>query len=182
MANDHSRRAATIIAPATGQTGAEKIAAEPGFPKPVYYLTLDTFDLYKFVPGDTSTADDYNVIDPQGGGTSGRYIRIVPGGDPLGDDLTDADATLTVAQGRAHVLPTSTLTDNRTATLSTTGAQVGDRKIISRQDQEAYTYTVNNGLDDSAIAMLNASTKQWVEFLYKSAAAGWIQLAAGPLL
>lgn len=176
------RRAATVIPAPSGSTSAAKIGQEPGSPTPVYLLAEDTGALYRFVPADTTTADAVNVIAPTGG-THGRFIRAQ--GDPHGANLTATAAqTLTMAQGTIRVLPTTvTLTEAITLTLSVTGAQAGDTIRIVRENTDAYTVAVNNGLDDSSIATLAADgTARWIDLTYRSDAAGWYQSAAGALL
>ena len=62
-----------------------------------------------------------------------------------GSDLTNADVTITVAQGKWRKLPVSTLSAGHTVTLSTTGAVAGDQIEITRLDATANTYAVIDG-------------------------------------
>jgi len=62
-----------------------------------------------------------------------------------GADLTNADATITIAQGGWRVLSAATLTANRAVTLSPTGARAGDEVLITRLDATAFTFTIVNG-------------------------------------
>jgi hypothetical protein len=176
----YGRRSATVIAAPSGTTSLAKLAQEPGEPTAKWVVLEDTGDLYRWVPHDTSTADGFNVVNPTGGGTAGRFIRVVA--NRFGADLGDADATITVADGLVRVLPSVPLTDNRSLTLGTAGAIAGDTIRIVRNDTAAFTVTVKNGLDASTIAVLDAATEQWIECKYRSAAVGWIQTGAGALL
>jgi hypothetical protein len=63
----------------------------------------------------------------------------------MGASLTDADQTLVIGDGGRRVLPDSTLTDNRTKTLGTSGAVAGDVIEIARLDTEAFTMAIVNG-------------------------------------
>lgn len=75
-----------------------------------------------------------------------------------GAALTDAPATITVAQGKWRVLPAATLTATRAFTLSTTGAVAGDQITITRLDATANTITiVNGGAGAGTIATLPVS-------------------------
>ena len=62
-----------------------------------------------------------------------------------GSDLTNADVTITVAQGKWRKLPATTLSAGHTVTLSTTGAVAGDQIEITRLDVTANTYAVIDG-------------------------------------
>ena len=62
-----------------------------------------------------------------------------------GSNLSDADLTITVAQGRVRELPVNTYTGDRTVTLSTTGAVKGDSITIVRYDVTGFKMTVVNG-------------------------------------
>ncbi len=62
-----------------------------------------------------------------------------------GSDLTNADVTITVAQGKWRKLPATTLSAGHTVTLSTTGAVAGDQIEITRLDATANTYAVIDG-------------------------------------
>lgn len=59
--------------------------------------------------------------------------------------LLDANATLLCTTASEFLLATSTLTANRTVTISATGAVVGEAIRIIRLDKTAYTLTVVNG-------------------------------------
>lgn len=69
----------------------------------------------------------------------------LPGAQSAGAALTNADVTITVAQGKWRKLPVSTLSGNHTCTLSTTGAVAGDQIEITRLDATANTYTIIDG-------------------------------------
>jgi len=74
---------------------------------------------------------------------SGRIWPVLTG--EMGTALTDADATITVADGQRRVLSDGTLTDNRSVTLGTSGAVLGDTIDIARIDTEAFTLAIING-------------------------------------
>lgn len=81
-----------------------------------------------------------------------------------GADLTDAPATITVAQGKWRVLPAATLSATRAFTLSTTGAVAGDQITITRLDATANTITVvNGGAGAGTLATLPVSTTGFVK-------------------
>src|SRR3990167_11043240 len=69
-------------------------------------------------------------------------------GPVAGANLTDASVSL-AADADAPLtwrrLPASTLSGNRVLTLSTTGAQKGQQILLTRDDAEAFTYTIANG-------------------------------------
>ena len=127
-----------------------------------YEMPLDVPALFKWVAGDTSTADDVTVL-THTGGTAGRWIRVRL--DVLGDDLTDADATIYVTGNFRRELPAATLGDNRTLTLGTTNAAAGDELTIVRRDVGAYTYQIDNGgAGGGTLCTLPVSTAYWADF------------------
>lgn len=63
----------------------------------------------------------------------------------MGAALTNADATVTIGGGGRRVLPDATLTANRTVTLGTSNAVLGDVIEIVRLDTEAFTLAIVNG-------------------------------------
>jgi hypothetical protein len=80
-----------------------------------------------------------------------------------GADLTDAPATITVAQGKWRVMPAATLSVTRAFTLSTTGAVAGDQITITRLDLGAFTMTVvNGGAGAGTLATLPVSKVNYV--------------------
>lgn len=98
-------------------------------------ITAPTLGLAQYF---SDTFDNLACKDP-----SGRVWPLLLGA--MGGALTDADATLTIAAGGRRVLPASTLSANRTVTLSTGGAVAGDVIEIVRLDVGAYTLAVVNG-------------------------------------
>ena len=81
-----------------------------------------------------------------------------------GAALTDAPATITVAQGKWRVLPAATLSATRAFTLGTTGAVAGDQITITRLDTTANTITVvNGGAGAGTLATLPVSTTGFVK-------------------
>lgn len=123
-------------------TTISALSAEAGPAVPHYAAVLENGRLYTWVPDDETTADAYCYLAATGG-YPGRW-RIV-GGDVKGADLTDADATLTVAGKLLRYLPAATLSANRTLTLSTAGAVAGLVLTIVRLDVGAFTVAVVNG-------------------------------------
>jgi hypothetical protein len=174
MANP--RRAATILQPVAGSTGLAKIAAERGEPTPKWVVNEDTGDLYRWVPGNTDTADGFNIIEAASG-TVGRFHRVVA--DRHGVDLGDADATITVAQGLIRIIPDIPLTDARTITISATGAKPGDEIELVRQDTSANTITVIDAVTTNTIATLDAGLAIVARFRFRTA--GWYQSWPGTL-
>jgi hypothetical protein len=63
----------------------------------------------------------------------------------MGADLTDADQTLTIADGGRRTLPESTLTDTRAKTVSDSGAVRGNVIELVRYDTSAEVCTVAYG-------------------------------------
>ena len=85
------RRAITVL------TTASLMSSEPGPFTPRYYFALDTEQFYRFAPGSTATADDYEVFEPSGG-TAGRFLRLAGVGGTMTvatlADLPDAQSGL----------------------------------------------------------------------------------------
>lgn len=85
----------------------------------------------------------------------------------MGAALTDADATITVAGGNRRVLSASTLTDNRTITLGTSGAANGDTIEIVRFDTGAYTVAVvNGGVGAGTLLTFAVSARLYAKFKF----------------
>lgn len=82
---------------------------------------------------------------------------------PLGANVGDSNATLTVGQPPIQQW-TSALTANRTVTLATTGALNGDRFRIVRTGLGAFTLTVG------AVKTMPAATAAWAEVHYDGTA------------
>lgn len=93
--------------------------------------------------GTSSASAGSTVIVPDAG--SGRWLALSSKAAPAGTDLTDAPATITVAQGSWRKMPAATLSATRAFTLGTTGAVAGDQIEITRLDTTANTMTVVNG-------------------------------------
>ncbi len=124
------------------------IEADRGAQTTRYAIPEDRPVLYEWVPGDTSTIDSLNVLGHTGG-TTGRWIarQALEGVTPdKGSNLTNADETLTwTLFTKWRVLPASTLTANRTKTLSATGVTAGARLDITREDVTNFTMPIVNG-------------------------------------
>jgi hypothetical protein len=86
----------------------------------------------------------------------------------------DADATLSVTGGAPVQRYTTTLTANRTVTLSTTNAQNGDRfRVVRTAGDSGGTWTVSVG------GLKSLSQNQWCDVEYTGSA--WVLTAYGTL-
>jgi len=169
MANP--RRAATI------RTSVAAMEADIGPAIQHFNVPLDMPALYKFVVGDTSTADSVAVLG-HNGGTAGKWIRVRM---PLaGANLTNADATIQVGGNYWRVLPAATLTANRQLTLGTTNAAAGDVITITRLDAEAFTYAVlNGGPAAGTLVTLPVSVKAFADFYFDGT--DWLLMRAAQM-
>jgi DNA-binding transcriptional regulator YdaS (Cro superfamily) len=85
----------------------------------------------------------------------------------MGATLTDADATIQIGDGGRRVLPASTLSDNRTITLGTTNAVLGNVIEIARLDVEAFTLAiVNGGVGAGTLATFAVSAREYASFRF----------------
>lgn len=89
-----------------------------------------------------------------------RYLPIGWIGS-VGANLTDADQTVTIAEGALRQIPDGTLTQTRTKTLSTSGAEIGHRWALWKLDA-GQTATVTNA--GGGGGSWNYSEKVFVEF------------------
>lgn len=97
-----------------------------------------------------SSPQGVNAIAVNLAGGSSSVTGVLPNlniheGQAAGAALTDAPATITVAQGYWRTMPAATLSVTRAIALSTSGAVAGDVITITRIDVGAYTMTVVNG-------------------------------------
>lgn len=112
--------------------------------------TVYTSDDQTFVVAPAATKPVMGVLEEVVSATSG-YVRIEPPTahakalPAKGTDLTNADATILVTQGKWRTLPAATLNAAHALTLGTTGAVIGDMLHITRLDATANVYTVTNG-------------------------------------
>ena len=90
----------------------------------------------------------------------------------VGTDIGDADITLTVGDAPIQLYDT-TLTANRTVTLSTTGATNGDKFRIVRTGLGAYT------IDVGGLKTMPSATAAYVEVSFNGTA--WILTGYGTL-
>src|SRR5688572_9123802 len=88
-----------------------------------FRIHLDHGEIHRWVPDSELVEDGWVVIEPTGGGVSGRFVLIRRPDN--GADLTNANATITVGQKRWRRIPADTLSTNRTITLGTTNAAAG---------------------------------------------------------
>jgi hypothetical protein len=142
-----------------------------------YAVVLELGKIFAWNLYGTQTHDGITVIAPQSGGPgAGRWVAVRH--DERGDDLTDADVTISVSGKRTRVLPAATLTANHTLTLSTTGAVLGDELLIVRNDATAYTYTlINGGAGAGNVAAMPISNRAWC--LARFDGTNWIHLSSG---
>ena len=132
---------------------------------------------FKWVVDDTSTADDFTVLDASGG-TSGQWVRQRV--SITGDDLTDADATIHVGGKFLRQLPAATLGANRTLTLGTTNAATDDVLRVVRYDVGAYTYQIDNGgAGGGTLCTMPVGTAYWAEFRFDGT--DWVLIGGGAL-
>jgi hypothetical protein len=143
-----------------------------------YNMPLDMPALFKWIVGDTTTADDVTVISHQGG-TPGRWHRVRL---PIkGADLTDADEDVGVGGNYWRVLPAATpLTDNRIKTLVTTNAAEGDLITITRLGLGSYTMAIaNGGAGAGTLFTLPSGAAWWCRAYFDGT--DWLAHSAGAL-
>ncbi len=159
------------------------MAADLGFEVPRYAVPLDRPVLYKWVPGNTDSANNLDTI-AHSGGTTGRWkqVGILPGVTAdKGTNLTDANQTLTWSNTTAwFAIPTATQTANRTKTLSASGVTAGARVEITRLDTTAFTTAiVNGGAGAGTIFTFPGGIQYWAMFYFDGT--DWSLRAAGAL-
>ncbi len=162
----------------TIKTSAANMATQRGPTIPHYNIPLDLPSLFKWIPGGSDTVDSVTVFGYQGG-TPGVWRRVrLP---LLGDDLTNADATIDPQGNYIRQLPAATLDDDRVATMGLTNALAGDMITIVRLDVGAYTYTINNGGPAAGtLTVLPISAKAFADLYFDGT--NWIVLRSGLLL
>lgn len=154
MANP--RRTATIMSTVAA------IEADPGPAIAHYAIPLDRPALYRFSVGDSTTVNHTTVLGCNGG-TSGRWLQVssFPNPNDLGANLTNADVSITLAQGRTRKLPSVPLTANHTCTLLTTDAGPGDELTLVMLDVSAWTYAIINGGVGAGTLFTKAAGQKW---------------------
>lgn len=153
------------------------IEADRGPDVEKYAVPLDAPRLYKWIVGSSDTADSVTVLSHMGG-TAGRWKlqRVTD----KGANLTDADVTITIAQGTWRTLPTI-LSANRVCTLGTTNAAAGDMIELTRLDAGAFTYAVvNGGVGAGTLVTLPISQRWWARFYFDGT--NWLRRAESQLL
>ncbi len=107
-------------------------------------------------------------------------------GDPTSVALTDASATITLAQGAWRSMPAATMTTDRTITVSTAGASLGSTMRITRKDLTAFHLsTVDGGAGTPTLAVMPGGrfAEIWIVFDGTNwQAADISSLSAAPLL
>jgi hypothetical protein len=91
------------------------------------------------------------------------------GDESLGADLTDADATITIAGAAWRVLPPATLSTNRVVDIDNTSAVDEETITIDRQDTTANTLTIRDNAN-ATIFTFPASTA--MKCVFRKAAGG----------
>ena len=129
----------------------------PGPGQEEYRIHLDSGVMHRFAVGDTKTAEGWDVVAPSGGAT-GNWLAVLE--PDQGDDLGNANVTITVGQKRWRVLPAATLTGNKTITLGTTNARDGHTIEITRLDTTAYTLAIVNGGSGGGTLMTMAASER----------------------
>lgn len=153
------------------------MAADVGPAIEEYNVPLDYPALYKWIVGNTATADSVAVI-AHNGGTVGRWhlVRL-----PVkGADLGDASVTLTVGGNRWRRIPAATLGANRILTLGTANAAAGDMLTVTRLDTGAFTVAINNGGPAAGtLTTLPVSARWWAAFYFDGT--NWLLHSAGQM-
>ena len=116
-----------------------------------------------------------------GAGTSAWVLvgyGILPSAEvmALSADKGDADATLTVGTSERTSRWATTLTADRTATLSTTGAYTGARFRVIRTEAATGNFSL---IVAGAATLIRLAVGQWADFEYTGSA--WILVASGNL-
>lgn len=142
-----------------------------------YRFHIDKPGMFRWVPGDSSTDDDWTTLEPSGG-TDGAWLLV--GTKDKGADLTDASVTITVGQGAWRRLPAATLSSNRTVTLGTTNAREGYVLELTRLDVGAYTLAVvNGGSGAGTLLTMPVSSRYWARFYFDGT--DWLLRAGGAI-
>ncbi len=120
------------------------LAAQRGYARSRHWAyVVDNGLMYRWVADDTTATNGLTVIGHTGG-DAGRWHAIF-GDTAASAALGNADATLSIGSGTIFTMPASTLSDDRTLTLSPTGVPVGAVVTIVRNDLSIYTIAVVNG-------------------------------------
>jgi hypothetical protein len=172
MSADKPRPAAAIRA------SVAEVRNDIGPPIQRYVIPLGNPRLFAWTLGNTDADDGWTTI-AHSGGTAGRWKRVAA--PDQGDDLTNTDATITVAGGPWRVLPAATLSANRTNTVDVTGAVEGDTLEFTRLDTTAHTVTwVNGGPAAGTLATMPVSARSRVLFYFNGT--NWVHRASGLML
>jgi hypothetical protein len=140
------------------------LSTEPGPRTDERYAYVKSLGaMFRWELGASDTTDDLNFIG-HSGGSPGRWHRIVT--TDRGANLTNASVSIDVSGNRWRVLPASTLTANRTCTVEPDAAQEGDVIVISREDAEAYTYSIVNGGPSAGTLATLGSSGGFVELYF----------------
>jgi hypothetical protein len=126
---------------------------------------------YAYSNVSTPAANGNTIINPQGSQTVNRaWLSDYEG---VSADQGDANKTLTVGSNHKTMRWATTLTANRTVTLSTTGARQGDRFRIVRTGLGSFT------LDVGGLKTIGSATAAFVDAEYNGSA--WVLSGYGAL-
>lgn len=154
------------------------VESEFGPDLPHYVLPLDLGEIFRWVPGSELVPDGVAVLGYQGG-SPGAWVRVRR--PDQGDDLTDADVTITIGQGGWRRLPAATLSANRTATLAITNAAAGDILDLTRLDVGAFTFAlVNGGPGAGTLCTFPVSARAWARLYFDGD--NWLHRASALML
>lgn len=163
---------------ATVYLTAADLANDPGPLTTVRYAHVLELgpELWRWVYGDVSTADDVNIIEPANGGGLGRWIRTRA--TLRGANLTTGNQTITISGNRWRVIPAATILANSVITLDDAGAVEGDWILVTRNGTEAFTVTIaNGGTGGGNLAVMPVSVRAWALSVFDGT--DWIHGASG---
>ncbi len=116
-----------------------------------------------FLGVDTSTNPSSYMVWPGPVAAALCASLLATGGAIPSVALTDASPTIQIGSGTWRTLPASTLTQDRTLTIGTTGAVAGSRMRIVRLDLTAFHYTiVDGGSGTPTLAVLPAGRVSFI--------------------
>ncbi len=118
----------------------------------------------------TNNTTDTNVVLEVLPGFRGKKVR-----QSVSADRGDASVTLTIGVDQISQRFATTLTANRTVTLSTTNAVNGDKFRISRTGAGAFNLSTSGTFNNKGLAQ-----DEWVEYEFQGA--GWYLTAKGSLV
>lgn len=163
---------------ATVYLTAADLANDPGPLTTVRYAIVLALgpEVFRWVYGDVSTADDISIIEPATGGGLGRWIRTRAA--LRGEDLATGNQTIAIAGNRWRVIPAATILGNSIITIDDAGAVEGDEILITRNGTEAFTVTIaNGGAGGGNIVVMPSGVRSWALSAFDGT--DWIHKASG---